>query len=987
MSINIQLEGQLKKLSGQAMSKDKIIEKLGYTPANEATINANITNLESAVDADIAALNTDITEVESALNKHATDASAHFSGDYNDLTNAPDIAEDNSGEVVYADESGHIIAKIDADGVHTTKLELSSGDVDEQLADLAADIAEVESKIPEIPVTSVNSKTGDVVLEYSDLENAPDIATEENEDSLIITDNSGNIVLRAGNLDENDDKITGIETTTIRAEEAEIKNVYIKSEVDAIVAGKTYTIIANAEDDNVVNLEGTSGANEVTYKATHADSGVTAGTYKSVTVNAKGHVTGGTNPTTLSGFGITDAYTETEVDAKIAEHADAETAHTKAQVGLSNVDNTSDLSKPVSIATQNALNELKEEIVSESDSWTIVDESGNVMLEAGKLDDGTIGLETTKIIAAEADIGNLYNKSEVDAITAELSGDIGEKLTKNLGTDEAGKLLTIDENGDIIATEKAAYLVQSDLLQNDSTKIDYVKNRTHYRTLLENYSATLTDEFTNGNFYLLNDLSSISIGASSIFTYEDALNPDSSYGYHFYIETLPLFEDWGSAVYEMDLTEPALIDTVNYRYNIDAQGYVYIITDVSTLPSAYSSTFSSTGIYFECTSNNTLTNAKFTVYSYLALNRKYIPNTIARVEDVASTKAEIEAFVADNAYKLPTASSTQLGGVKVGTGLSITDGVLSATGGTADAVEWNNVQNKPTSITGYGITDAYTKTEVAAKIAEHTGAETAHTKAQIGLANVDNTSDADKPISTATQTALDALKEEIVTESDSWTVADEEGNILLKAGKLDDGTIGLETTTIIADNIKNIQSSLQIFNTILDDVNTVKTELSTLTVNTESASNKLATIQEGAEVNQNAYSTINVGDTLINATLEADVLTFEAGENIIISPSVDNKKITISSTKATDVRQVHTDINDNLPLLIGANAQNIDKVESTYFNEAVTVNPNTKTINANINGNVTAAEAHITNLFTMMGYQIDIDENGNVNCEYVGGAN
>ena len=39
----------------------------------------------------------------------------------------------------------------------------------------------------------------------------------------------------------------------------------------------------------------------------HANSGVTAGIYRSVTVNATGHVTAGTNPTTLSGYGITDA--------------------------------------------------------------------------------------------------------------------------------------------------------------------------------------------------------------------------------------------------------------------------------------------------------------------------------------------------------------------------------------------------------------------------------------------------------------------------------------------------------------------------------------------------------------------------------------------------------------------------------------------------------------------------------------------------------
>lgn len=40
---------------------------------------------------------------------------------------------------------------------------------------------------------------------------------------------------------------------------------------------------------------------------THPNSGVTAGTYKSVTVNAQGHVTAGSNPTTLAGYGITDA--------------------------------------------------------------------------------------------------------------------------------------------------------------------------------------------------------------------------------------------------------------------------------------------------------------------------------------------------------------------------------------------------------------------------------------------------------------------------------------------------------------------------------------------------------------------------------------------------------------------------------------------------------------------------------------------------------
>lgn len=39
----------------------------------------------------------------------------------------------------------------------------------------------------------------------------------------------------------------------------------------------------------------------------HATSGITAGTYKSVTVNETGHITSGSNPSTISGYGITDA--------------------------------------------------------------------------------------------------------------------------------------------------------------------------------------------------------------------------------------------------------------------------------------------------------------------------------------------------------------------------------------------------------------------------------------------------------------------------------------------------------------------------------------------------------------------------------------------------------------------------------------------------------------------------------------------------------
>lgn len=94
----------------------------------------------------------------------------------------------------------------------------------------------------------------------------------------------------------------------------------------------THTITASASDDDIVVLTGTNGTNGVTYSASHAQSGVTAGTYKSVTVNAYGHVTAGSNPTTISGYGITDAYTKTQVDSALSGKSNSGHSHAIADV-------------------------------------------------------------------------------------------------------------------------------------------------------------------------------------------------------------------------------------------------------------------------------------------------------------------------------------------------------------------------------------------------------------------------------------------------------------------------------------------------------------------------------------------------------------------------------------------------------------------------------------------------------------------------------
>ena len=69
-------------------------------------------------------------------------------------------------------------------------------------------------------------------------------------------------------------------------------------------SGNTLDVVTASSSRIVVN------ANDIDLATT----GVSASTYKSVTVDVYGRVTGGTNPTTLAGYGITDAYTKTYID-------------------------------------------------------------------------------------------------------------------------------------------------------------------------------------------------------------------------------------------------------------------------------------------------------------------------------------------------------------------------------------------------------------------------------------------------------------------------------------------------------------------------------------------------------------------------------------------------------------------------------------------------------------------------------------------------
>lgn len=112
-----------------------------------------------------------------------------------------------------------------------------------------------------------------------------------------------------------------VQCTTIGIVEKDIVENIFKN----IKVGST-NITASANSDTLTfaagsNVTLTPSGKTITIAATdtkytHPNSGVTAGTYRSVTVNAQGHITAGTNPTTLAAYGLSTEVSNL-IDSKI----------------------------------------------------------------------------------------------------------------------------------------------------------------------------------------------------------------------------------------------------------------------------------------------------------------------------------------------------------------------------------------------------------------------------------------------------------------------------------------------------------------------------------------------------------------------------------------------------------------------------------------------------------------------------------------------
>lgn len=388
--------------------------------------------------------------------------------------------------------------------------------------------------------------------------------------------------------------------------------------------------------------------------------------------------------------GVYSAIGVVQNDIDIHE-ADTSNPHsvTKTQVGLGNVDNTSDLDKPVSTAQQTALD--------------------------GKVDKVTSSNSYTRLYGV-----NTQGQQGVYNL------DVG----KNGGTvawrDAQGHLVaeTPSENGHV-AIKK--YVDDADALKLDDSQ------------LVTSWSDPVSD--TN--------IPSEKLTKDTLDTKLDKVTSASSYSRAYAVNTS------GGQIMWNVVQDSAYANSIARR---TSEGKLFTATPVAGDDGniATNKTYVDTGLSGKLDGSQLVTSWQSTVSDSNIPSEKLTKDSI----DAVQTNLTNHTSRTDNPHSV-TKSQVELGNVQnYGMDSSPTNGSSNyvTSGGTYTAING-----------------------VATDLSTHTArTDNPHqvTKSQVGLGNVDNTSDANKPISTATQSALDGKVDKTATASQIYGTTPSVDNVV-----------------------------------------------------------------------------------------------------------------------------------------------------------------------------------------------------------------
>ena len=216
----------------------------------------------------------------------------------------------------------------------------------------------------------------------------------------------------------------------------------------------------------------------------HPDSGVSTGTYKSVTVDAQGHIIAGSNPTTLAEYGIVDADSKGAADEALLsakeytdEQISIEVTNRDAAIAVAKNSAVSTAASDATTKANNALSSAKEyaDTVSNAVKNDLLNGAGeayDTLKEIGDLiDENTDAIEALEIVASgKADKVHSHNdiyytETEIDDKVSTINTSISNSLdeAKSYSDTNLNTAKTYADNA--VAQKTQVQIVTSDITE------------------------------------------------------------------------------------------------------------------------------------------------------------------------------------------------------------------------------------------------------------------------------------------------------------------------------------------------------------------------------------------------------------------------------------------------------------------------------------------------------------------------------------------
>ena len=248
----------------------------------------------------------------------------------------------------------------------------------------------------------------------------PSASSVEDDDILIKSNFENTEKMTANQLQEYVNK---------RRKHADWEETDIKS--DAYIENKPTSLSADGGNADTVN--GHTVESDVPQNAKftdtvyiHPNSGVTASTYKSVTVDSKGHVTSGTNPSTLNEYGITDAVSKTELENKVNIHNSSDTSHSDIREFIKDLDRRLNA---LADSDDTTLDQMSEIVTYIKSNKSLIDNITTTKINVADIIDNLTSVSINKPLSAKQ--GKLlndlitsldtYTKTEIDSLKKSVS--------------------------------------------------------------------------------------------------------------------------------------------------------------------------------------------------------------------------------------------------------------------------------------------------------------------------------------------------------------------------------------------------------------------------------------------------------------------------------------------------------------------------------------------------------------------------------------